>query len=201
MSQLGNTLQRVARQLDALGVSWCLVGGLAVSARTEPRFTQDVDVAVATASDDDAEQVVHALQRQGFAVFSVLENDAIGRLATVRLQRRASGWKEVVDVLFASSGIEMEVAASAERLEVMTGLQVPVARAGHLLAMKLLSRDPSTRPQDEIDIARLRSVMDEVEMQRATDAVAAIEELGCARGRDLRAALEAVIPGGSGPLD
>ena len=34
-----------------------LVGGLAVSARAEPRFTRDVDLAVAVVSDDEAERL------------------------------------------------------------------------------------------------------------------------------------------------
>ena len=37
-----------------------LVGGLAVSARAEPRFTRDVDFAVAVGSDKEAEQLILA---------------------------------------------------------------------------------------------------------------------------------------------
>ncbi|MBA3393554.1 MAG: hypothetical protein H0T89_12975 [Deltaproteobacteria bacterium] len=38
-----------------------LIGGLAVSARTEPRFTRDIDVAVAVADDESAEAIVPEL--------------------------------------------------------------------------------------------------------------------------------------------
>ena len=39
-----------------------LVGGLAVSARCEPRFTRDIDIAVALADDAQAEKLVRALR-------------------------------------------------------------------------------------------------------------------------------------------
>jgi len=44
----------------------------------------------------------------------------------------------IVDLLFASSGIEPEITAAAEVLTVARGLRMPVARTGHLIALKLL---------------------------------------------------------------
>lgn len=58
----------------------------------------------------------------------------------------------MLDVLFASSGIESEVVGSAELLEVLPGLTVPVARIGHLIALKVLSRDDRDRHQDIADL-------------------------------------------------
>lgn len=51
MNRVEAALRRVASDLDARGVRWALVGGFAVSARTEPRFTRDVDVAVLVEDD------------------------------------------------------------------------------------------------------------------------------------------------------
>lgn len=68
-----------------------------------------------------------------------------GRLATMRLRvpgEEAGG--VVADLLFASSGIEPEVAAEAEPLEVMGGVVLPVARTGHLLALEVLALDVYT---------------------------------------------------------
>ena len=42
-------------------MSFALIGGLAVSARTEPRFTRDADFAVALAGDAEAEALMNAL--------------------------------------------------------------------------------------------------------------------------------------------
>lgn len=67
----------------------------------------------------------------------VLEQDYVKRLSGVRLERRGSD--VVVDLLFASSGIENEVVASADLLEVLPGLTVPVATTAHLIALKVLA--------------------------------------------------------------
>jgi hypothetical protein len=39
MSRLEDALAQAARDLDALGARWAVIGGLAVSARAEPRLT------------------------------------------------------------------------------------------------------------------------------------------------------------------
>ena len=66
----------------------------------------------------------------------------------------------VVDLLFASSGIEPEIVAAAQPLEVVAELRVSVARTGHLIAMKLLARDDRHRPADADDLRALATVAD-----------------------------------------
>jgi hypothetical protein len=66
-----------------LDVPFAVVGGLAVSARTEPRLTRDIDLAVAVADDREAEGLVKALVARGFAVEATVEQEAIARLATL----------------------------------------------------------------------------------------------------------------------
>jgi Nucleotidyl transferase AbiEii toxin, Type IV TA system len=56
-----SALRTSVADLNAVGVRWALVGGLAVSARTIPRFTKDLDFAIAVASDSEAEEAVHRL--------------------------------------------------------------------------------------------------------------------------------------------
>ena len=58
---------------------------MAVSVRAEPRFTRDIDLAVAVADDASAETLVSSLQGRGYSLQLSLEQAAIGRLATVRL--------------------------------------------------------------------------------------------------------------------
>ena len=70
MNSLHEILQSVARELDGLAVSWALVGGL--GARTEPRFTRDVDIAVRVADDVAAEAVVRGLMGRGYGIGAVL---------------------------------------------------------------------------------------------------------------------------------
>lgn len=85
MNLLEAALRRIVSDLDALGTRWAIVGGLAVSARAEPRTTRDVDVAVAVTSDAEAEGVVHALRGRGYVVRTVVEHAAKKRLAMARL--------------------------------------------------------------------------------------------------------------------
>ena len=104
------------------------MGGLAVSARAEPRFTRGADVVVAVADDRDAESLVLALQSRGYRVEAAIEQEATGRLATVRLAPPTQTTVGVVvDLLFASSGIEEDIVAAAERIEILPALIMPVA--------------------------------------------------------------------------
>jgi hypothetical protein len=114
---------------------------------------------------------------------------ALGRLATVRLTPPGSHVAGIVlDLLFVSSGVEQDICEAAERLEILPGVVVPVARAGHLVAMKLLSR-ADHRLQDEIDLRSLAVVLSAADIELARRAVARIEAVGANRGRDLVADL------------
>lgn len=146
-------------------------------------------MAVAVPDDAAAEALVGDLRSQGYSLITTLEQADLGRLATVRLVppgARAGGI--VLDVLFASSGLEQDVCEAAERLEIVPGVSVPVARAGHLVAMKLLSR-AEHRLQDEIDLRNMAAVLTAADIELARLAVARIETLGANRGRELVADL------------
>lgn len=197
MNGVESILRSAALDLAQLRLRWALVGGLAVSARTEPRFTRDVGLVIAVRGDQDAEQAVHALQQRGYRVHALVEQEAAGRLATARLVPRGedeAGF--VLDILFASSGIEPEIAGSAEPLEILPGLRVPVACVGHLLALKLLSRDDRTRPQDQVDLVQLLRVAEPGDIEAARHAVALIHSRGFQRDRDLLRDLERLIAQG-----
>jgi hypothetical protein len=156
LSRAEAALRRIVTDLGGLGRQSALVGGLAVSARSEPRLTRDADLAVLVADDRDAEALVRDLQARGWRVVAAIEQSVAGRLATVRLALAGEDVRgAVVDLLFASSGIEPEVVAAADWIEVVPGFTVPVARLGHLIALKVLARDDRTRPQDRVDLAAL----------------------------------------------
>jgi hypothetical protein len=185
VSRLEAALRAIAREIDRARVGWALVGGLAVSARAEPRFTRDLDLVVAVPDDGEAEALTRGLLSSGYRVLATLEQEVAGRLATVRL---ASPGEEaggvVVDLLFASSGIEPEIAGRAEVLEILPGLRVPVARAGDLLALKVLAVSLD-RPQDEADIVALLRDATPEDLEDARAAAALIVARGFHRGRDL----------------
>ena len=178
-------LRRIAADLRDAGVSFAVVGGLAVSARTEPRFTRDADLAVAVASDGEAEALIWYLGAHDYRIGAIVEQEAVGRLATVRLTRASEKKTPVIDLLFASSGIEPEIVAEAEPIELMSGVTVGVARIGHLLALKVLARDDVRRPLDLADLRALLQVASDVELARARDALTLITARGYHRGRSL----------------
>ena len=185
MTDLGRVLSSALTDLEAIGVRSALVGGLAVSVRTEPRFTADVDLAVAVTDDAAAQTVVRELLQRGYTLYATVAHDSAGRMAAARLR---TSDRTPLDLLFASSGIEAEVVAAAEVLEVLPDLTAPVATAGHLIALKLLSEDRS-RPSDTAD---LRALLGRATARDLVDVAAAaqlITQRGYARERDLSAAL------------
>jgi predicted nucleotidyltransferase len=186
---LTGALAAIRDDLDRVGARFALVGGLAVSARAEPRLTRDVDLAVAVFDDAMAEDLVKRLT--GYRVTATLEQTTTGRIATVRL-RPPGEVSVVVDLLFASCGIEPEIVAAAETLEILPSLRVPVARTAHLIAMKLLARDDRERPQDLDDIRALLTTATAAERRAVLTAIRLIAKRGYARGRDLEAAWRGV---------
>lgn len=186
MNTLERSFRRAVRDLEAAGHTAALVGGLAVSARTEARFTRDLDLAVAVTGDADAEALVRGLMMSGYGVVEMIEQAATGRFATARLVTPGNDPASVVvDLLFASSGIEPEIVAQATALEIWPGTIGKVARTGHLIALKLLSRDPRKRPQDQVDLIALIAAADADERALAFAATRLIEDRGFSRDRRL----------------
>lgn len=194
MTPLEEALRLAAGLLRDTGSGFALVGGLAVSAHTEPRVTRDVDLAVAVADDPEAEELVRAFLAQGFELTALLEHELTSRLVTARLIAPLPE-PTIVDLLFSSSGIEPEVVAEAEPARPFPALSVPVSRVGHLIAMKVLAQGPD-RPADLLDLTGLRRVCTPEEAARARRACALITERGHDRGRDLLAELEPWLPCG-----
>lgn len=170
------------------GVEGCLVGGLAVSVYCDPRFTRDVDLAIAVDNDARAELLMLSLVKRGFQIAAVVEQEAVERLAMTRLLN-ADGTS--IDLLVASSGVESEVVKESQRMEVVRGTVLPVARIGHLIALKLLSVAPG-RETDHQDLRNLADIAGADEWARSARAVQLIDERGYARGRNLSADLEAL---------
>ena len=190
MESVDAVLRQAAVDLDAIGARWAVIGGLAVAFRAEPRFTKDVDVAVAVADDDEAEGIVNRLQVRGYALASLVEPDYVNRLATARLVKPKAGTSSAfIDLLFANSGIEDEVVRRADRLEVLPDVFMPVASIGHLIALKVLAG----RHQDLTDLGYLISGASEADLDEARTAVAIIQGRGFNRGLHLAEDLAAII--------
>jgi hypothetical protein len=126
-----------------------------------------------------------------------VEHEATGRLATARLTSPVDDGI-VVDLLLASSGIEPEVVAQADRIKVLHGLVAPVAATGHLITLKLLARDDRTRPQDLVDLRALLAVAGPADLDLVRASAMLVKARGYDRGRDLVASLSELVDGSSG---
>jgi hypothetical protein len=80
-SPVESAFRTAVANLDAVKVRWALIGGLAVSVRAVPRFTKDLDFAIAVANDSEAEDVVHRLRGRGYEPVEVLEQAYVERLS------------------------------------------------------------------------------------------------------------------------
>lgn len=178
----------VVRELARNGHASCLVGGLAVSSRCDPRFTRDGDLAVVVTDDAEAERAVAALAEGGYRIGMFTEQEAADRLAMTRVTD-PSGVH--IDLLFASSGIEAEIVAAAEPLEIVPGVRMPTATVAHLMALKLLSVAPG-RETDAMDLRNLAAVATDDDWNAAAEAVDLITARGFHRNRDLGVDLAAL---------
>lgn len=125
-----------------------------------------------------------AISLSDYHVEQVLEHDNDSKLSTVRL--KSVGDSEIfVDLLFASSGIEREVVATAEEVEIFPDLPMRVATIPSLIALKVLSADKVSRLQDVIDLRNLVNDSSTEEIETAKALMSLITKRGYNRNKDL----------------
>lgn len=175
---MAGALERAAEALRDQDVPFAVIGGLAFGARGVPRFTADLDFAVAV-DEAQTDEVVFALTQRGYRVDAVLIDKRTRRPATVRLKDPSSDL--LVDLLFDFVGIEREITAAATPTEVMPGQTWPTATRVHLCAMKLLAM----RPKDLGDLSVLLPALTSLEIRRLDLTLKHIEQTGKAGRRNL----------------
>lgn len=190
-----SVFEYVKETLADLELSWALIGGLAISAQTDPRFTEDIDISLFLPTDNEVERLIFTLQRKGWRAETILEQTYFDKdiIATVRFLTPKSP-NIHVDILFASSGIEKEIIEQAEVIEIFQGIEIPIARIGHLLALKILSESPE-RPRDTQDIKNLISFATEEDILLAKESCTLISKRGFHRQRDLAQLLDVHLQG------
>lgn len=182
-------LLEIVSELRSRRVDFALVGGLAVAVRGEPRFTDDVDVAIAVRSDEEVEALVHDLRARGYEVRALVEHKTQRCIATVRLR---SPRGVTVDLISGSSGIEREIVRDASAVHFDQTVSIPVAQAVDLLAMKVLS-STSHRAQDLLDVRSLLAVNPTLDMDAVRKRLETITARGFNREQDLLKKLERLV--------
>lgn len=178
-TRLRSAFSRAVETLEGSGLSYAVVGGLAVGVHGEPRVTRDLDFVIAVASDAEAERVVRLLQGAGYFVESLFENES-GRISTVRtIHRKAPG--VFTDFRFHTTRVEAEIVSESSREQLAGVRSVRVAARAHLLAMKVLA----SRPKDLVDLQHLAEAATAGEKKQVERVLGLMASRGVAPERNL----------------
>jgi hypothetical protein len=141
---------RVVAALNAAGIEYVIVGGLAVGAHGVVRATRDVDI-VAAPDQRNTERLAKCLQALGgeHPIEGPLTGEALARPASFKVQTRHGD----VQVLNRMEGIPSfgELRRDQIHVEIALDAIAPVCSLAHLRAMKRAA----DRPRDRVDLAEL----------------------------------------------
>jgi hypothetical protein len=142
---LHDELMSVAGGLDAAGVPYALVGGLAVAVWGAPRATKDIDLLV---QPSDLERAKAAVRLCGFTL-PVEPMEFSDGMVVHRMSKVHDGALMTVDLLLVNEALRRHFEAREARL-VEHGRLWVIGREG-LIAMKI----SAGRPQDQADVVKL----------------------------------------------
>lgn len=152
MKDLTPTLFALASQLEGMGVTYAVMGGLAVRAYSIPRSTEDIDFTMALGRDRLPE-LFRAMETQGYSILEPYQagwvdrlNDA-SQLRLVKLKRYFGEHTIDVDLFLAETPFQEEVLKRRQLADV-EGRQLWIASPEDLVLLKLAAG----RPRDWIDV-------------------------------------------------
>lgn len=153
----------ILRRLDAHGVRFVLIGGLAAKAHGSPTLTVDIDICYAR-DPENLERLASVLGELGSVLRGAPrdvpfhpDRRTIERGDTFTLTTDYGD----LDILGTPSGVSGfdELIANAEEAEVEKGLIVPVASLDDLIRMKRAAG----RPKDRVELEILGALRDEID--------------------------------------
>jgi hypothetical protein len=135
----------LADVMGAAGLRCALIGGHAVNAWAEPRYTKDFDLVV-MADAPAVSAVMSRLVEEGFSVTRLQEPNAGSGPDFIRLER--GDRPDIVEFQAAKTDYQELI---IERAIQLTGARLPVATPEDLLVLKLIAN----RVKDQDDMFRL----------------------------------------------
>ena len=128
-------------------VRYLIVGGYAVMKYSEPRFTKDLDMFIAT-DHQNAERVHSALKQFGAPLENLTPEDFTDKGHFYQMGRPPFR----VDIMMSISGVDFEEAWMNREIVRLDDLEILFMSRSDLI----LAKDASGRPQDKIDVEQLR---------------------------------------------
>lgn len=154
-------LQRIAFSLDQLGVPYAIIGGVAVSIQSVPRYTEDID-AVIWFGEDGWQNLLESLKQHGFVPRAA---DPIQFAQRNRLLLLTDSNSVQIDIAFGALPFEEELVKTAKAVELSDGFRLKVASPEALVLMKAIA----WRPKDQLDIRDLVSVNPHLDWQQVIE--------------------------------
>ncbi len=128
-------------------IRYLIVGGYAVMKYSEPRFTKDLDVFIAT-DHDNAKNVYVALKEFGAPLENLSPDDFAHKGYFYQMGRPPMR----VDIMMSIPGIEFDVAWKNREVVELDDLKIFFISRSDLI----LAKEASGRPQDQIDVDKLK---------------------------------------------
>ena len=144
------TLQRLVAELDEFQIPYAIIGGVAVSIRSVPRYTQDVD-AVLWVGEYGWEELINQITRRGLKTRAT---DPVGFARQNRLLLLTDEDGVHIDLSFGALPFEEDMVRNAEPIEIGHGCVAAIATAEALVLMKAIA----WRPKDKQDIREIVSL-------------------------------------------
>ncbi|HMS55238.1 MAG TPA: nucleotidyl transferase AbiEii/AbiGii toxin family protein [Fimbriimonadaceae bacterium] len=160
---LENALSRLNAAATDLGLSYAIIGGLAVILRGHDRGTRDVD-AVVLDLDDHLDSFLSSAKEHGLTL-RIDDGRAFAKDNRVILLQAPDSTE--VDVSMGILPFEVEVASRANTFEVGENLTVPVATVEDLLIMKFVAG----RKRDYEDVESLLELYPNIDKDRVQSVV------------------------------
>ena len=144
------TLKRLCREFDEYRIPYAIIGGVAVSIRSTPRYTKDVDAVVWVGEEGWIEFLSHITKRG----LRVRADDPIRFARQNRLLLLTDEDGVHIDLSFGALPFEEQMIRNAEPIEVAEGCIASIATAEALVVMKAIA----WRPKDKQDIREIVTI-------------------------------------------
>lgn len=128
-------------------IRYLIVGGYAVMKYSEPRFTKELDMFIAT-DQENAKSVYLALKEFGAPLENLSSNDFAQEGYFYQMGRSPLR----IDIMMSIPGVEFDMAWKNREVVELDDLQVFFISRSDLIRAK----EASGRPQDKIDIEKLK---------------------------------------------